>query len=104
MGGGGVVIGNCIILALEIIDVATLSALATFSGFCGGSVAVMFWSTLPDTVEFGEWRSGVRDDGILFGLCQFISKAGSGLGVGMIGLFLSFIGYNANEAQSEEAL
>jgi GPH family glycoside/pentoside/hexuronide:cation symporter len=73
MGGGGVVIGNCIILALEIIDVATLSALAIFSG-------------------------------ILFGLCQFISKAGSGLGVGMIGLFLSFIGYSANEAQSEEAL
>jgi len=104
MGGGGVVIGNCIILALEIIDVATLSALAIFSGVCGGSVAVMFWSMLPDTVEFGEWRSGVRDDGILFGLCQFISKAGSGLGVGMIGLFLSFIGYSANEAQSEEAL
>jgi GPH family glycoside/pentoside/hexuronide:cation symporter len=103
-GGGGVVIGNCIILALEIIDVATLSALAIFSGVCGGSVAVMFWSTLPDTVEFGEWRSGMRDDGILFGLCQFISKAGSGLGVGMIGLFLSFIGYSANEAQSEEAL
>ena len=104
MGGGGVVFGNCIILALEIIDVATLSALAIFSGVCGGSVAVMFWSMLPDTVELGEWRSGVRDDGILFGLCQFISKAGSGLGVGMIGLFLSFIGYSANEAQSEEAL
>ena len=104
MGGGGVVFGNCTILALEIIDVATLSALAIFSGVCGGSVAVMFWSMLPDTVEFGEWRSGVRDDGILFGLCQFISKAGSGLGVGMIGLFLSFIGYSANEAQSEEAL
>ena len=104
MGGGGAVIGNCVILALEVTDVAALSALAIFSGVCGGSVAVMFWSMLPDTVEFGELRSGVRDDGILFGLCQFISKAGSGLGVGMIGLLLSFIGYSANEVQSEEAL
>ncbi|MBT6558329.1 MAG: MFS transporter [Gammaproteobacteria bacterium] len=104
MGGGGAVMGNCIILALEVTDVATLSALAIFSGVCGGSVAVMFWSMLPDTVEFGEWRSGVRDDGILFGLCQFISKAGSGLGVGMIGLLLSFIGYSANETQTEVAL
>ncbi|MBT6023856.1 MAG: hypothetical protein HOH12_01295 [Gammaproteobacteria bacterium] len=104
MGGGGAVIGNCVILALEVTDVAGLSALAIFSGVCGGSVAVMFWSMLPDTVEFGELRSGVRDDGILFGLCQFISKAGSGLGVGMIGLLLSFIGYSANEVQSEEAL
>jgi GPH family glycoside/pentoside/hexuronide:cation symporter len=104
MGGGGAAIGNGVILALEVTDVATLSALAIFSGVCGGSIAVMFWSMLPDTVEFGELRSGVRDDGILFGLCQFISKAGSGLGVGMIGLLLSFIGYSANEVQSEEAL
>ena len=104
MGGGGAAIGNGVILALEVTDVATLSALAIFSGVCGGSIAVMFWSMLPDTVEFGELRSGVCDDGILFGLCQFISKAGSGLGVGMIGLLLSFIGYSANEVQSEEAL
>ena len=104
MGGGGAAIGNFLILGLEITDVATLSALSIFSGVCGGAIAVMFWSMLPDTVEFGELRSGVRDDGILFGLCQFISKAGSGLGIGMIGLLLSFMGYNANQVQSEEAL
>lgn len=104
MGGGGAAIGNFLILGLEITDVATLSALSIFSGVCGGAIAVMFWSMLPDTVEFGELRSGVRDDGILFGLCQFISKAGSGLGIGIIGLLLSFMGYNANQVQSEEAL
>ena len=104
MGGGGAAIGNFLILGLEITDVPTLSALSIFSGVCGGAIAVMFWSMLPDTVEFGELRSGVRDDGILFGLCQFISKAGSGLGIGMIGLLLSFMGYNANQVQSEEAL
>ena len=104
MGGGGAAIGNFLILGLEITDVPTLSALSIFSGVCGGAIAVMFWSMLPDTVEFGELRSGVRDDGILFGLCQFISKAGSGLGIGIIGLLLSFMGYNANQVQSEEAL
>ncbi len=104
MGGGGAAIGNFLILGLEITDVVSLSALAIFSGVCGGAIAVMFWSMLPDTVEFGEWRSGVRDDGILFGLCQFTSKAASGLGVGMIGLILSFIGYSANEVQSEATL
>ena len=45
----------------------------------GGAVAVMFWSMLPDTVEYGQWRSRIRDDGIVFGLSQLISKAGSGL-------------------------
>jgi GPH family glycoside/pentoside/hexuronide:cation symporter len=70
----------------------------------GGAVAVMFWSMLPDTVEYGQWRSRVRDDGIVFGLSQLISKAGSGLGVGMIGLLLSAIGYKAGIDQSAETL
>ena len=64
----------------------------------------MFWSMLPDTVEYGQWRSGVRDDGIVFGLSQLISKAGSGLGVGMIGLLLSAIGYTAGIEQSAATL
>ena len=70
----------------------TLTALAVSNGIMCGAVAVMFWSMLPDTVEYGQWRSRVRDDGIVFGLSQLISKAGSGLGVGMIGLLLSAIG------------
>ena len=65
----------------------------------------MFWSMLPDTVEYGQWRSSIRDDGIVFGLSQLlISKAGSGLGVGMIGLLLSAIGYTAGIDQSAETL
>ena len=59
---------------------------------------------LPDTVEYGQWRSQVRDDGIVFGLSQLISKAGSGLGVGMIGVVLSAIGYKAGVDQSAETL
>ena len=54
--------------------------------------------------EFGQWRSGVRDDGIVFGLSQLISKAGSGLGVGLVGLLLSAIGYTAGTDQSAEKL
>ncbi|MEC7968739.1 MAG: MFS transporter, partial [Pseudomonadota bacterium] len=61
-------------------------------------------SMLPDTVEYGQWRSGVRDDGIVFGLSQLISKAGSGLGVGLIGLLLSAIGYTAGVNQTAETL
>ena len=94
-------------LALFLFDVkalATLSTLAFCNGLLGGAVAVMFWSMLPDTVEFGQWRSGVRDDGIVFGLSQFISKAGSGLGVGTIGLLLGAMGYTAGTDQSAETL
>ena len=101
IGGCGAAAGNLLVFGFEIRDIPLLSGLAIVNGMFGGSMAVMFWSMLPDTVEYGQWRSGVRDDSIVFGLSQFISKAGTGIGVGAIGLVLSLIGYSANEVQSE---
>lgn len=104
IGASGAVSLNLALFFFDVKAVSTLSALAFCNGVMGGAVAVMFWSMLPDTVEYGQWRSGVRDDGIVFGLSQLISKAGSGLGVGMIGLLLSAIGYTAGVDQSADTL
>ena len=104
IGASGASLFNLALFLFDVKDVSTLSALAFCNGLIGGAVAVMFWSMLPDTVEYGQWRSGVRDDGMVFGLSQLISKAGSGLGVGMIGLLLSAIGYTAGIEQSAATL
>jgi len=104
IGGCGAAIGNLLVFGFEVRHIPLLSAMAVFNGIFGGAMAIMFWSMLPDTVEYGQWRSGVRDDSIVFGLSQFISKAGTGIGVGTIGFLLSFIGYSANEVQSAETL
>ena len=104
IGASGAALVNLVLFFFDVKAVATLSALAFCNGLIGGAVAVMFWSMLPDTVEYGQWRSGVRDDGIVFGLSQLIAKAGSGLGVGMIGLLLSAIGYTAGTDQSADTL
>ncbi|NCF32524.1 MAG: MFS transporter [Proteobacteria bacterium] len=104
IGASGAALVNLALFFFDVKALASLSALAFCNGLIGGAVAVMFWSMLPDTVEYGQWRSGVRDDGIVFGLSQLIAKAGSGLGVGMIGLLLSAIGYTAGTDQSAETL
>ena len=104
IGASGAALVNLALFFLDVTAVSTLSALIFCNGIMGGAVAVMFWSMLPDTVEYGQWRSRIRDDGIVFGLSQLISKAGSGLGVGMIGLLLSAIGYTAGIDQSAETL
>ena len=104
IGASGAALVNLVLFFFDVKAVATLSALTFCNGLIGGAVAVMFWSMLPDTVEYGQWRSGVRDDGIVFGLSQLIAKAGSGLGVGMIGLLLSAIGYTAGTDQSTDTL
>ena len=68
------------------------------------SFAVCFWSMLPDTVEYGEWRSGVRTESLVFGLTVLGQKAALGLGAGLLGVLLTHVGYQANAVQTPETL
>ena len=81
----------------------TLCALA-LSGLGGGAGLLGFWAMMPDTVEYGEWRTGVRAEGAVFGLVAFIQKGALGLAAAGVGEVLSTIGYRANVAQSPETL
>lgn len=68
-----------------------------------GSAAfyVTFWSMLPDTVEYGEFRAGQRDEGLAFGINQLALKAATAVGIGILGLLLEVIGYMPNQPQAE---
>lgn len=70
----------------------------------GLGLALGFWSILPDTVEYGEWRSGRRTESFVFGLGQFFLKVALGLGAGLFGWLLDQIGYRANTVQTPETL
>lgn len=65
---------------------------------------VCFWSMLPDTVEYGEWRSGVRTESLVFGLTVLAQKVALGLGAGTLGVLLTHVGYVPNVAQSPQTL
>lgn len=65
---------------------------------------VCFWSMLPDTVEYGEWRSGVRTESLVFGLTVLGQKVALGLGAGVLGAALTHFGYVPNVAQSPQTL
>lgn len=67
-------------------------------------LAMTFWSMLPDTVEYGEYKTGVRAEALVFGLGQFILKVALGLGAGGLGLALSYVGFVPGLAQSAETL
>lgn len=69
-----------------------------------GSHALTFWAMIPDTVEYGEWRSGVRAEGMVFGLISFVQKAALGVSVGVLGELLGAVGYVANRPQTPDTL
>ena len=84
--------------------VTLLGASLFVVGFLFGAAIVMFWSMIPDTVEYGQWRSGIRDEGMAFSMATFSQKAGVGIGVGLLGVFLQKIGYVADVEQTRQSL
>ncbi|EQB16834.1 MFS transporter [Novosphingobium lindaniclasticum] len=81
-----------------------LLGILVISGFATGAGYLTFWAMIPDTVEFGEWRTGVRAEGMLFGFVSLVQKAALGFGVGLLGEVLTKIGYVANQPQTPETL
>ncbi len=73
-------------------------------GLGAGATYLAFWSMVPDTVELGEFRSGVRAEGMVFGIISFVQKAALGVSVGVLGELLAAIGYVANRPQAPETL
>ena len=70
----------------------------------GGTNALMF-SMQADTVDFGEWKAGIRSEGGSYSILSFIRKVGQGVG-GWLGLaVMGAMGYVAMAPeQTDQAL
>ncbi|KRM61556.1 transporter, major facilitator family protein [Paucilactobacillus vaccinostercus DSM 20634] len=86
-------------LSVSIIIVATIIGYLG-TGYVSGLIAVM----LADAVDYGEWKNGVRAEGIVTSFSSFSAKLGMGFGGVITGWILSATGYVANHAQSATAL
>lgn len=70
------------------------------TGLVSGLIAVM----LADAVDYGEWKNGVRAEGIVTSFSSFSAKFGMGIGGAVTGWILSMGGYVANHAQTASSL
>jgi len=74
-------------------------------GGCGLSTHyVLPWSMLPDAVEYDVMQTGIRREGVYFGLWTFVSKIGTAFAGLIVGSVLSISGYVANTLQSTTAI
>lgn len=67
-----------------------------FSGFNTAIYAI-----IPDCVEYGEWRTGFRNDGFQYAFISLGNKIGMALGTALLALSLGWAGYEANTTQNE---
>jgi GPH family glycoside/pentoside/hexuronide:cation symporter len=62
------------------------------------------WAIIPDTVEYSEWKLGIRQEGTLYGIFYFVFKFGAAVAGFLAGQVLNLTGYVANQPQTETAL
>lgn len=69
---------------------------------CGGAT---MWAMVSDTIDYGEWKTGYRTEGLVNSACSFGYKIGNGVGSALLGLILELGGYVGEAAvQTASAL
>lgn len=70
-----------------------------FSGFNTAIYAI-----IPDCVEYGEWKTGLRNDGFQYAFVSLGNKIGMALGTSVLAAVLGACGYVANAQQNTVVL
>ncbi|RYY43847.1 MAG: MFS transporter [Sphingomonadales bacterium] len=64
----------------------------------------VFWAMLPNTIEYGEQRTGLRVEGAVFGMAALLQRVAIGIATAIIGFGFDAAGYVANVEQSAATL
>lgn len=68
----------------------------TAASFGFAAINLIGFAMLPDTVEYAEWRYGVRVEAALFAALTLSQKVGVGLAAALSGFLLSMAGHSAD--------
>ena len=78
-----------------------LSGLTQFF-FSGFNTAI--YAIIPDCVEYGEWKTGLRNDGFQYAFISLGNKIGMAIGTSVLAAVLGAAGFTANAQQNETVL
>lgn len=81
-----------------------VAALYSLGNIGGTGFIIVFYAMTADTVDWGEWATGQRHEGIVFGAISFANKFGAGLAKGAVGAGLAAVGFVANTDVSQATL
>lgn len=76
-----------------------VAALAQFF-FSGFNTAI--YAIIPDCVEYGEWKTGIRNDGFQYSFISLGNKIGMALGTSLLAFIMGVAGYVPNAVQTPE--
>lgn len=84
-------------------NISMIFIIGTLAPFFGGVGQIALYSMVADCVEYGEWISGNRSEGMVFSLNIFKTKLSGAIGGAIGGFCLSWAGYVPHAVQTDQA-
>lgn len=69
-----------------------------------GFTSALNWALVSDCVEYGEWKTGIRSEGLVYSFFTYFRKLSQALAGFIPGVVLALVGYVPNQAQTATAL
>lgn len=102
MGIAGVL--TCAFYFVKPDNLAAMYTLNILAAFVLGPTAPLVFAMYADTADYAEYTSGRRLTGLVFAGAMFGMKVGSAVAGWVMGMTLSWVGYVANDVQTDGAL
>ena len=80
------------------VSAALVYFLCVMAGIGVGAAHVLPWSIIPDAIEWDEYQTGERHEGIFYSLITLMQKAASSIAIPLVGVLLSVTHYQANSS------
>jgi len=78
---------------------APLLFLCVLAGIGVGAAHVLPWSIIPDAIEWDEWQTGERHEGMFYSLITLMQKVATSIAIPLALLLLDVTGYVPNAAR-----
>ncbi len=78
---------------------SVIIVLCVLAGIGVSAAHVLPWSIIPDAIEWDEWQTGERHEGMFYSLVMLAMKVASSITIPLVLLMLQFTGYKATAAE-----
>lgn len=95
MAGSIISVIGKLVMVIDMTSPVVVLIASVILGVGGGMLGAGSFAFLADTVEYGEWKSGVRTEGLIFSAASFGLKVGTGLATAIVGWGLAYFGYHS---------
>jgi len=93
IGGASIVGVGYVITVIAGTNLQLILISNIIKGIGNAGMAACMFAMVSDTIEYGEWKSGVRTEGLINSATSFGQKVGTGLSSGIFGGILAMGGY-----------